>query len=75
MTMLLSRKELINGVDPKLAKSIAQACSGEWQAPSQRARQCRLLMKLAKTPENVERKMEFESTVCSIAPSPPSVLT
>ena len=39
MTMLLSRKEPVNGVDPKLARSIAQACSGEWQTPAQIAQQ------------------------------------
>lgn len=35
MTMLLNRKEPVNGVDSKLAKSIAQACSGGWRTLGQ----------------------------------------
>ena len=39
MTMLLRRNETINGVEPKLARSIAQACSDGWQTLGQIARQ------------------------------------
>jgi len=35
MTMLPSRNEAINGVEPKLARSIAQACSDGWRTLGQ----------------------------------------
>ena len=35
MTMFLSKRETINGVEPKLARSIAQACSDGWRTPGQ----------------------------------------